>query len=214
MMAGTLRRMRELWEVAMHNIRQMWMRTMGTKKAWKRRVAILLAIGLLTFILTACNDSTSATTPQPTTPIAGATTGADGGDTGTPIPTVKPAPSPTGPGAQSGVADICSQPASVTVQPPSNIPTYAGARLHISQVDPSNSGNVFYGFCSGAAVQDIYSFYQQQLPGKGWSNLTTYEVAAVRQVRATQGQTQITVSISPSAVVSGTANISITVIGG
>lgn len=199
----------------MRNTRQLWMRTMGTKKVWSQHAAILLSIGLLAFVLAACNDSTSATTPQPTTPVTGAATSSAGdGDTGTPIPTVKPAPSPTGPGAQSGVADICSQPTNVTVQPPSNIPTYAGAQLHISQVDPSDSTNVFYGFCSGAAVQDIYTFYQQQLPTKGWSKLTTYEVDTVRQVRASQGQTQITVSISPSAVLSGTTNISITVIGG
>ena len=174
---------------------------------------MLLSIALLALAMAACNDSTS-TTSQATATTSGLTSATPTDDTGTPIPTVKPSPSPTGPGAQSGVADICSQPASVTAHPPSNIPSYPGATLHLSQVDPSDSSNVFYGFCTSAAVQDVFTFYQQQLPTKGWGNLTTYSVDTVRQVRATQGQTQITVSISPSAVLANTTNIAITVIGG
>src|SRR5262249_1506131 len=136
------------------------------------------------------------------------------GAASTPLPTVKPAATPTGPGAQGGVADICSQPASVTVQPASDIPSFPGAQLHITQVDPSDSHNVFYGYCTSAAVQEVFTFYQQQLPSKGWGNVTTYSVDTVRQVKGTQGQTQITVNISPSAVLSGTTNIFITVLGG
>jgi hypothetical protein len=186
---------------------------MGTRKALKHLVVVLLTTALLTFALAAC-DAASPTTLQPTIPAGSATATTNSVDTGTPVPTVEPSPSPTGPGAQGGVADICSQPTNVTVHPPNNIPTYPGAVLHISQVDQSNASNVFYGFCTGARVQDVFTFYQQQLPGKGWSNLKTYTVDTVRQVRASQGQSQITVSISPSAVLSGTTNIFITVLGG
>jgi hypothetical protein len=175
----------------MQNIRRRRMKVTGTRKAWRRLAATVLAMGLLGFLLVACNDAASTTTSQPTTPASSVATTTNSADTGTPIPTVKPAPSPSGPGAQGGVADICSQPTSVTVHPPSNIPTYPGATLHISQVDSSNASNVFYGFCSGAAVEDIYTFYQQQLPGKGWSNLKTYVVGNVRQV-ATHRTTIVT----------------------
>ncbi len=179
-----------------------------------RWVAALLGMALLALAVTGCGDSTSTSQSQPTATSSGAASGTSTAEAGTPIPTVKPAPSPTGPGAQGGVADICSQPKSVTVQPPSNIPAYPGAQLHITQVDPSNSGNVFYGYCTNAAVQDVFTFYQQQLPAKGWNNVTTYVVDTVRQVKGTQGQAQVTVNISPSAVLLGTTNIFITVIGG
>jgi hypothetical protein len=174
--------------------------------------AVLLGAVLLALVLAGCGDTAGTSAPQPTATSGGSVSGTV--DTPTAAPTVKPAPSPTGPGAQSGVADICAQSASVTVRPPSNIPSYPNAQLHISQVDPSNSNNVFYGFCTSASVQDVLSFYQQQLPGKGWGSLKTYSIDTVRQVRAAQGGSQLTVSIAPSAVLSGTTNIAITVIGG
>jgi len=187
---------------------------MRVGKTVVRHVAVLLGIALLVLVVAACNDATSTTSSQATTTVGSLAAATSTDDTGTPIPTVKPSPSPTGPGAQGGVADICSEAASVTVHPPNNIPSYPGSTLHISQVDPSDSSNVFYGYCTSAAVQDVFTYYQQQLPGKGWGNVSTYSVDTVRQVKATQGQAQITVSVSPSAVLANTTNIFITVIGG
>src|SRR5262245_55212036 len=176
---------------------QLWRMSVWARRARRivaRRAAPVLGAALLLLAVAGCADATSTAQSRPTSTAGDLASATSTAEAGTPIPTVRPAPSPTGPGAQGGVADICSQPARVTVQPPSNIPRFPDAQLHITQVDPRDASNVFYGYCTGAAVPDVFAFYRQQLPGKGWGNVTTYAVDTVRQVKGTHGQTQITVN--------------------
>lgn len=167
-------------------------------------LVLVLAVGLL-----ACGGG-SSTANSPALKASGAATGT--ASPTTPAMSAPPAATPTflpagtAPG-QAGAADICGEPASVKAQPPSSIPAYPSAHLHISQ-DYNNNG--LFGYCSSADVSSIISFYAQQLPAQGWLNIQTTSIAFVQQLTASRGQTQLTVTAEPSATVAGTTDILIT----
>lgn len=183
----------------------------GQRRATYCGVALTLTLAL---VLAGCGGGGAAVPAAELTPAAsavartsgtpGATSGAGGAPTApataTPAATITPITGARVAGAQ----DICSQPASVSAQPPASIPVYPGAQLHASQ---ASGANAFFGFCTQAEVSAIAQFYTQQLPGKGWSSLSTNNIASIKQVLATRNQVQLTVTISPDALTAGETDI-------
>ena len=126
-------------------------------------------------------------------------------------PTITPTvASVTTPGAQQGAAEFCAHPASATAQLPASVPAYPGADLRISQ---SSGGFGIYGLCTRADVATVAAYYAGQLPSKGWQQIQSTSIAAVRQLSGTQGTAQLTITIQPDAQLFGTTDIIIQTAG-
>ncbi|MBF6589754.1 MAG: hypothetical protein IVW57_04390 [Ktedonobacterales bacterium] len=176
-----------------------------------RRLARGLALALiagLALVGTGC--ASGSTTARTTTPGAASRL--------TPTSGVTPAPRATAPTitpigtaeAQAGASDICDQPKSVATPPPASIPSYPSAELRVSLIQ---NGSGLFGYCSSAPMGDIASFYTQQLPAKGWGSVHSGSLGGFQQITASQGETQLTLTISPDATQSGVTDILITAQG-
>lgn len=181
---------------------------------WRERLSRLLVAGALAggiaCGIAGCASNTAARTP---TPNPSATARASASPDATASPTAGAAPTITPQGtapAEAGAGDICDQPANVSAQPPSSLPAYPGAQLHISFI---NNGNGLFGYCSHAQVSDIAQFYTSQLPGQGWGSVDNHTLQTYRQVTASAGSTQLTITISPDNSQSGVTDILITAQG-
>jgi hypothetical protein len=184
---------------------------------WAREArvgALALALGTLVLLAGCGGDPTagrptgspSATTHQtPTTSATGGNT--PGSGTASPAPTLTPVSTAQ---SQAGAGDICDQAKNVSAQPPSSIPGYPGAELHVSFIQ---NGSGLFGYCSSAAPSEIASYYAQQLPDKGWSEVRSQPLGDYQQVTGSQGETHITITISPDARQSNVTTILITVQG-
>ncbi len=169
-------------------------RRMG-RRAWGRAAALTLLILGLGAALAACGGSPSGTSS------ATATTPAGGGYTpsanntpppGFPTPTV----TPNGGGVQAGASDVCSQTPSVTNQPPSNLPVYPNAQLVQGKTTQNNGQNVgIFDWCLASGSPDaVITFYTQQLPGAGWTNIQSYTGTDAKSILAQQGSEHLTLS--------------------
>lgn len=186
-----------------------------TRRYWARRVSIaLLALALL--LVAACaggsQGTVSATTPGGS--------GSGGSGTSTPVnglsatatvlaqtPTATPKP---GTGGQQGLAEFCSQPPSVSAPLPASVPSYPNAQLRVSQ---TSSGNGLYGLCTADSVDAVASFYTTQLPAKGWQQVKSTTIQNVQQLKTSQGNAQLILTIEPDSQVSGTTQIVILTTG-
>lgn len=116
-------------------------------------------------------------------------------------------PTPTaisGPGAQFGSSQFCSQKPNVSVQLPSSIPAYTGAELRLSEADGANS---IYGLCTTASVSAVAQFYADQLPGKGWQQLQQNSNNPAAQVTAKRSGDSVTITVYPDAQISNETDI-------
>ncbi|HEX6122563.1 MAG TPA: hypothetical protein VFY89_05355 [Ktedonobacterales bacterium] len=172
--------------------------------------ALVVALGV-SVLLAGCDGGSTARTPTASpsatgrqTPTASATTG---GGEASPVPTLSPVATAQ---SQAGAGDVCDQAKNVTAQPPSSIPGYPGAELHVSFIQ---NGSGLFGYCSSAAPSEIANFYTQQLPGKGWSAVQSHPLGQYQQVTGSQGETQLTITISPDARQSNVTDILITAQG-
>ena len=168
---------------------QSWRRT------WQRALALALLTLALGAALAACGGSPSSTSSATaTTPAGGGFTPGATNNTppaGFPTPTV----TPNGGGVQVGVSDVCGATPSVTVQPPSNLPTYTGAQLVQSADTKSNGQNIgVYDYCTTASPDAVVTFYTQQLPTSGWKQVQTYTGTDAKSITAKQGAEQLTIS--------------------
>lgn len=179
----------------------------GNTRGVCARIGLLALVGSLSVGLVACGESTSASTAlHPTANATGKATTTTTGETST---TTSPLPASTF-AAQDGTSDFCAAPTNVSAQPLSSLPQYPNAQLHVSQ---DTSGNYLFGYCSSDAVSAIASYYQQQLPTSGWSNVQSNQVSFLQQVTATQGSTHLTVSVEPSATLQNTTEVLVVVQG-
>lgn len=174
--------------------------------AWRRTPRALaltcaLTVGL-SLTMAACDSTTNVkTTAQVTSTalIATPTTGA-AGPTATPLP---------GSGNLVGATDICTAAVSVLTQLPADIPPY-NAQLRLAQ---SNNGNSEFGYCVSASVDTVASFYAAQLPGKGWQSIQSFHNNATRNLIATRGAENLTITVSPDVLQPGKADLLIIVQG-
>lgn len=176
------------------------------------RVGMVCVAGSLLFGLAACGGGTSENSHLSTSTSTSTSTAKATSTSNSSAPasaTTAPLPVSTAP-AQDGTSDYCAGPKNVSTQPPATLPSYPGADLHVSQ---NTDGNSLFGYCSSASVSDIASFYAQQLPGKGWSNVQTTTISFLQQITATQGSANLTVSVEPSATLSGTTEVLVVVLG-
>lgn len=174
----------------------------GLPRSIWARVGLLVLAGSLALGAAACADGTSGTTSAHATTTVNDTASAANA-TGTSGTSNIPLPISTS-AAQDGTSDFCAAPPNVAVQPPSSLPQYPGAQLHVSQ---NTNGNELFGYCSSVAVSTIANFYTQQLPGSGWSNVQTNTISFLQQVTATQGSTHLVISIEPSATLANTTEV-------
>lgn len=176
----------------------------GVIASGRRRLVVgALALSLsLCAMLTACASGSAATPPAAPTTIAAATLTPGG----PPTPTSTPLP---GAGNLAGATDICASPINVATTLPAEIPPY-NAQLRIAQ---SNNGDSVYGYCASASVDAIATFYTEQLPGKGWRNIQTFTNNATRNLIATRGGENLTITVSPDVMQSGKADLLIIVNG-
>jgi hypothetical protein len=172
----------------------------------KRRRSLPLLVGLIAFVLLAagCGGGTSAQDTPTNTPVTGVTAIA-GQTSATPTQFVV-----GGPGAQVGVADVCTAQPEITTSVPSSIPMYPGAELRLS--DFTDGGGDF-GFCANASPTTIATFYVAQLPRKGWQSVTGGAFGSGQQVTAANGSAYLVATIMPDAHISGAADILIVVSG-
>jgi hypothetical protein len=174
--------------------------------ARKVRLGMLVLVALGTLMLAACDSGTSGqvrtnSTASPgsanATTIAGGTPTATAADTATPTPI-------SGPGAQFGSSQYCSEKPNVSVQLPPSIPSYPNAELRLSQ---SAGDNSIYGFCTTAAVNVAIQFYADQLPGKGWQQLQRNNNDPVEQITAKRSGYNVTITAYPDAKISNETDI-------
>lgn len=160
-----------------------------------------LTVGL-SLSLAACDSTTSVktTAKATTTALVTTPTTSAAGPTATPLP---------GSGNLVGATDICTAAVSVSTQLPADIPPY-NAQLRLAQ---SNNGNSEFGYCASASVDTIASFYAAQLPGKGWQNIQTFHNNATRNIIATRGSENLTITVSPDVLQQGNADLLIIVQG-
>ncbi len=167
---------------------------------------IMLVGGCGSASSTARHDSTPASTVYagPTVPPGGPSI---------PAPTAPPQVAATATvvtgHTQAGAADVCSQPKSVTTQPPQSVPAYPNAELHVTD---SNGGNGFYGYCVGDSVSTVAQWFGQQLPAKGWQQLQNTTIQSVEQISGANGSQRIIVTIAPDALTSGETDITVEVL--
>lgn len=174
-------------------------------------LALTLCLAALCLTLAACAGSSGAqmATPPAGGPSADATISAPAATTtpgGPATPTITPLP---GSANLAGATDICTSPISVSTQLPAEIPAFDG-QLRLAQ---SSGGNSEFGYCSSASVQSIAAFFNTQLPGKGWQNIQTFTNNASRNLIATRGAENLTITISPDVVQTGNADLLIILTG-
>ncbi|HZC05813.1 MAG TPA: hypothetical protein VE338_09240 [Ktedonobacterales bacterium] len=165
----------------------------------------LLALGVCA-LLAGCaagSPSVAQTTPVATVTIAPPATPTPGGP---PTPTITPLP---GSANLAGATDICTSPITVSTSLPPEIPPYNG-QLRLAQ---TSGGDAEFGYCSTDSVAAITSFYATQLPGKGWQNIQTFVNNATRNIIATRGGENLTITVSPDVVRTGSADLLIIVTG-
>lgn len=167
----------------------------------KRWCVVLVALAML--LLTACESGSGGPV---STPGAGGTTAptATSGDAATAAVDTATPTAISGPGAQFGSSQFCSQKPSVSVQLPPSIPAYPNAELRLSQADGANS---IYGLCTTAAVSVAIQFYADQLPGKGWQQLQRNSNPPVEQITAKRSGNSVTITIYPDAVIANETDI-------
>lgn len=172
----------------------------------RRWVVALVVLGTLMLVLAACDsgssgqvstDSTVSPGSANATTIAGGTPTATAADTATPTPI-------SGPGAQFGSSQYCSEKPNVSVQLPPSIPAYPNAELRLSQAD---GGNSIYGLCSTTAVNVAIQFYADQLPGKGWQQLQRNNNDPVEQITAKRSGYNVTITAYPDAKIANETDI-------
>ncbi|HET9110754.1 MAG TPA: hypothetical protein VFN78_08015 [Ktedonobacterales bacterium] len=172
-----------------------------TKRTARRRQAsvALFALGICALLVGCAPSSTvsTQTTPNATATSAPPATLTPGGPA---TPTVTPLP---GSANLAGATDICTTPVSVSTTLPPEIPPYTG-QLRLAQ---TSGGAAEFGYCSSDNVATITSFYVAQLPGKGWQNIQTFENNATRNIIATRGSENLTVTVSPDVVQTGSADL-------
>jgi hypothetical protein len=165
------------------------------------RLAGLAAIAWLCLALAACSTGDNGATPTATTG-SGATVAA-GTTTASPTTQSGPTSTPFGngtPGAQLGTTDVCSEPANSPSNLPSTIPAYPGAQIRVGSLN-GNSG--VFGLCIADTVQNVDTFYAAQLPTHGWQKVTDEALGTSRQLTASQGSTNLVLTISPDAAIPG-----------
>ncbi len=171
----------------------------------------LLALSLCALLGGCATAAPSATTTS--TPAAATATSAPAATLtpgGPPTPTITPLP---GSGNLAGATDICTSAINVTTTLPAEIPPYTG-QLRLAQTNNDNgSQDGVYGYCSGDSVDAITAFYVAQLPGKGWQGIQTFDNNATRNIIATRGSEQLTITVSPDVVQTGSADLLIIVKG-
>jgi hypothetical protein len=171
-------------------------------------LASVLALGLCVLLAACVPTAPSAARSTPTASAATATSAPPATPTmgGPPTPTITPLP---GAGNLAGATDICTSPISVSTTLPAEIPAYSG-QLRLAQ---SNNGDAEFGYCSGDSVDTITSFYTAQLPGKGWQSIQTFTNNATRNIIATRGGENLTITVSPDVVQTGSADLLIILTG-
>ncbi|MEO7001220.1 MAG: hypothetical protein ABI068_05425 [Ktedonobacterales bacterium] len=179
------------------------MRRTEERRVRQQWVGVIVVLGLLVCLalLAACaagspGGSASATA---TTASTGGTGGATTSTTtsGSPTPTFTPQ---SGQGNQAGVADICTATPSVKIALPANVPSFPGSTLILAE---NIGGNDEVGFCATAAASAVVSYYQQQIPTKGWSQVSTFTSNGSTSLLATKGASSsstLTVTISPDTI--------------
>ncbi len=151
------------------------------------------------------NTGAALATATPTSASAPAATATTGGP---PTPTSTPLP---GSANLAGVTDICTSKANVTKPLLPELPAYNGQLRLATQ---TTGGAYEYGYCVTASVDTVTAFYKAQLPGKGWTNIQTFDNSATRNLIATRGAEQLTITVSPDVVQAGNADLLIIVSGG
>lgn len=172
----------------------------------RRALACLFALSLAT-LLAAC--ASAAPSVAKTTPPAATSTNAPPA-----TPTLGGPPTPTftalpGAGNLAGATDICTSAINVSTTLPPEIPPYNG-QLRLAQ---TNNGDAEFGYCSGDSVDTITSFYAAQLPGKGWQKIQTFTNNATRNIIATRGNENLTITVSPDVIQTGSADLLIILTG-
>jgi hypothetical protein len=178
-------------------------------RPWLPIAVPALALGLLLLLLLLAGCASGGGDVQ-ITPVASRAATVSATLTLAPTATTPTASGTTTPGAQQGAAEFCAQPASAPAQLPASVPAYPDADLRIGQ---SSGGYGLYGLCTRADVATVATYYAGQLPARGWQQLQTTSIAAVRQLSATQGSAQVTVTIQPDAQLAGTTDIIIQTTG-
>ncbi|MGZ3676378.1 MAG: hypothetical protein ACXVCO_18905 [Ktedonobacterales bacterium] len=171
----------------------------------RRWLVALVVMGTL-LLLTACDSGSSGQVSTDSTASPGsanATTTAGGTPTATAADTATPTPI-SGPGAQFGSSQYCSEKPNVSVQLPPSIPAYPNAELRLSQAAGDNS---IYGLCTTADVAAAIQFYADQLPGKGWQQLQRNNNDPVEQITAKRSGYNVTITAYPDAKISNETDI-------
>lgn len=173
--------------------------------AWYAKAWILAFVTLGALMVAACDSGSSGQVPTGGTPNSGganATSTADGTPTAT-VDTSTATPI-SGPGAQFGSSQFCSQKPSVSVQLPPTIPDYPNAQLRLSQADGANS---IYGLCTTVAANTAIQFYADQLPAKGWLQMQRNNNDPVQQITAKRSGNNVTITVYPDAEIANETDI-------
>ncbi len=172
-----------------------------------RALICLLALGFSVTLAgcdTGAHSAAQAKTPTLATPtLAPPPTPTPGG---APTPTITPLP---GSGNLAGATDICTSAISVSTTLPPEVPAYSG-QLRLAETSGSNAE---FGYCTSDNVDTIANFYKAQLPGKGWQQIQTFTNNATRNIIATRGSENLTITISPDVVQTGSSDLLIILTG-
>ncbi len=181
--------------------------TRGRGLTWHMTRWCVVLVALVMLLLTACDSGSGSPVSAAGTPGssggANAPTATSDGTATAAVDTATPTPI-SGPGAQFGSSQFCSQKPSVSVQLPPTIPAYPNAELRLSQADGANS---IYGLCTTSAVSVSIQFYADQLPGKGWQQLQRNSNTPVEQITAKRSGNNVTITIYPDAVIANETDI-------
>lgn len=172
----------------------------GTARGLRRLALALLFAGTCALLFAACTSTGSSATYAP---AATATSGLANAQTPNPTPQTISTP-----GAPSGMAGLCSLPASVSAQLPSDIPPYPNAKLLVGS---NQGGSGLFGYCSTASVADVDNFYGSKIPENGWQHVSTTAIGGTDQIMATKGSTTLLITILADSQVSGSTDIIIVV---
>lgn len=174
----------------------------------RRGRALLCALALGACVTLVGCDTGSTNAARSATPAATATDAPPPTPTqgGPPTPTITPLP---GAGNLAGATDICTSPISVSTTLPPEIPPYTG-QLRLAETSGSNAE---FGYCTSDNVDTVANFYKAQLPGKGWQDIQTFTNNATRNLIATRGGENLTITVSPDVVETGSSDLLIILTG-
>jgi hypothetical protein len=141
-----------------------------------------------------------------------ATAGGSGGAGGTPAISQATQAGPTAtpfgfgtPSAVQGTTDACAQTtAAPTASLPGDIPAYPGAQVRIGSINGSSG---VFGLCASDSVDTVDSYYAAHLPPQGWQQVTNNMLQSSRQLTASQGKTNLIVTISPDTALPGKTEV-------